>query len=327
MNIIMITGASSGIGMEFALQMDKHFNNIDEFWLVARRRDRLEELAKALRHRTRIFSMDITKKENLDILERAVVGREVEDEVTVGREKAGKVGSEQETAGNDDVCQATTGNDDARQGTTGNDDVQQETTENDDFRQETAGEVSLGQKTTVRMLINCAGYGMMGSFDRQNADTALGMIRLNCEVLTDLTHRMIPYMKRGSRVIQMASSAAFLPQPYFAVYAASKSYVLSFSRALGEELKDRGIYITSVCPGPVDTPFFDIAESTGSTLAVKKYTMVSVDRVVALALKDSYEKRPMSVCSLPMKAFWMISKVMPHDILLKIMEQMKRKGL
>ena len=85
-------------------------------------------------------------------------------------------------------------------------------------------------------------------------------------------------MRWGSRIIQLASSAAFLPQPGFSVYAATKSYVLSFSRALGEELKNAGIYVTSVCPGPVDTPFFDIAEATGSTLAVKKYTMVTADR-------------------------------------------------
>ena len=273
MNIIMITGASSGIGLEFALQMDNHFDNIDEFWLIARNRCKLEDLAKALRHKTRIFSMDITKRENLDLLESVVAGKEI--------------------AGETDSGQATAGN----------------------------------KQNIVRMLINCAGYGMMGSFDRQNRDTALGMIRLNCEALTDLTHRMIPYMKQGSRIIQMASSAAFLPQPDFAVYAASKSYVLSFSRALGEELKDKGIYVTSVCPGPVDTPFFDIAESTGSTLAVKKYTMVSVDRVAALALKDSYKKRSMSVCSLPIKVFWTITKTLPHSILLKILRQMKRKGL
>ncbi|MCI8529146.1 MAG: SDR family NAD(P)-dependent oxidoreductase [Lachnospiraceae bacterium] len=255
MNIILITGASSGIGMEFALQMDKYFKHVDEFWLVARSRDRLEELGKALGHRVRIFPMDITKPENMEILEAAVA------------------------------------------------------------------------KHVIRILVNCAGYGMMGSFDRQELKTAVGMIRLNCEALTELTHRMIPHMKRGSRMIQMASSAAFLPQQDFAVYAASKSYVLSFSRALGEELRDKGIYVTSVCPGPVDTPFFDIAESTGSTLAVKKYTMVSAERVVALALKDSYQKRSLSVCSFPIKTFRVISKIIPHGLLLKIGGQMKRKGL
>ncbi len=262
MNIILITGASSGIGMEFALQMDKYFAHIDEFWLVARNRAKLEEIKKALRHETRIFPMDITKKETMDVLEEAL----------------GKAGSSE-------------------------------------------------KKSVIRVLINCAGYGLMGDFEGQDSEGALGMIRLNCEALTGLTQRMLPHMKKGSRIIQMASSAAFLPQPGFAVYAASKSYVLSFSRALGEELKRKGIYVTSVCPGPVDTPFFEIAESTGSTLAVKKYTMVSADRVVALALKDSYRKRSISVCSLPIRMFEILSKVLPHDFLIRLVGLMKRKGI
>lgn len=256
MNIIVITGASSGIGREFALQMDRYFESIDEFWLVSRNRTRLKECADLLRHRTRIFAMDITDTNNLALLEEAA------------------------------------------------------------FR----------HNAVVRMLVNCAGYGIMGDFCEQDQELEVGMIRLNCAALTELTHRMIPYMRRGSRIIQMASSAAFLPQPDFAVYAATKAYVLSFSRALGEELKSTGIYVTSVCPGPVDTPFFEIAEAAGSTLAIKKYTMVSVQRVVALALRDSFRKRSMSVCSLPMKSFLILSKALPHGVLLKITELMKKKG-
>ncbi|MCI9219707.1 MAG: SDR family NAD(P)-dependent oxidoreductase [Lachnospiraceae bacterium] len=257
MNIIIITGASSGIGKEFARQTDAHFNCIDEFWLVARSQDRLQQLAGTLRHRTRIFAMDITRTDSLDLLE----------------------------------------------------------------------DTALRYNAAVRMLINCAGYGIMGNFCEQDAELASGMIQVNCRALTDLTHRMIPYMRWGSRIIQMASSAAFLPQPGFAVYAATKAYVLSFSRALGEELRNAGIYVTSVCPGPVDTPFFDIAEATGSTLAVKKYTMVDAERVVSLALRDSYRKRTMSVCSLPIKAFRILSKTLPHSAVLHVMEQMKKKGL
>lgn len=256
-NIIIITGASSGIGMEFARQMDDYFANIDEFWLIARREEHLLRLSKQLWHKSRVLPMDITSKSALDALEDTIIE----------------------------------------------------------------------QNATVRMLINCAGYGLMGYFCEQEPEGELGMIRLNCEALTDMTHRMIPYMRRGSRIIQLASSAAFLPQPDFAVYAATKSYVLSFSRALGQELKDLGIYVTSVCPGPVDTPFFDIAESTGSTLSVKKFTMVSAESVVALALRDSYLKRPMSVCSLPIKAFHMLSKAVPHGAIFKVMELMKLKGL
>ncbi|MBO5487407.1 MAG: SDR family NAD(P)-dependent oxidoreductase [Eubacterium sp.] len=255
MNIIIITGASSGIGMEFARQMDDYFSNIDEFWLIARRRDKLEELAETLGHRSRILSMDITKEAQLDRLEDTL------------QEKNAK------------VC----------------------------------------------MLINAAGYGLMGDFAGQNREEMLGMIRLNCEALTAVTHRIIPYMKRNGRIIQMASSAAFLPQMDFAVYAATKSYVLSFSKALGEELREKEIYVTSVCPGPVDTPFFDIAEKTGSTLAVKKYTMVDAERVVSLALRDSYQKRSMSVCSLPIKSFMVATKLLPHDFYLKIMKVLKKR--
>lgn len=255
MNIILITGASSGIGREFAKQMDAGFSNIDEFWLVARSRNKLNELADSLKHRSRIFSMDITDDEELQLLEDAV----------------------------------------------------------------------LEANAVIRILVNAAGYGIMGGFAGQERSEMLGMIRLNCEALTNLTHLMIPYMKRGSRIIQMASSAAFLPQIDFAVYAATKSYVLSFSRALGAELKEKGIYVTSVCPGPVDTPFFDIAERTGNTLALKKRTMVNAERVVTQALRDSYHKCTMSVCSLPIQAFAVGTKLLPHDFYLEIMKYLKKR--
>ncbi len=247
MNIIIITGASSGIGREFARQMDDYFTNIDEFWLIARDRKKLQETADCMpNHRTRLLPMDITNGLNLDWLESSL------------RE----------------------------------------------------------QGAVVRMLLNCAGYGVMGNFAEQENAVQTGMIALNCQALTDITHRFIPFMKKGSRIIQMASCAAFLPQPGFAVYAATKAYVLSFSRALGEELRKRGIYVTAVCPGPVDTPFFDIAERTGSNLTIKKITMVKADRVVAQALRDSLHKRPLSVCSLPIKSIQFASKLVPHQLFL-----------
>ena len=255
MNIAIITGASSGIGREFVRQMDTHpaFARIDQFWILARSKDKLTELAKTTQHECRVFMMDITNVMQLERLENAVK-----------REKA-----------------------------------------------------------RVRMLINCAGYGIMGPFAEQDRKEQTGMIRLNCEALTGITHRMIPYMRKGSRIIQMASSAAFLPQKNFAVYAASKAYVLYFSEALNAELKDKGIYVTSVCPGPVDTPFFDIAEKTGSTLAVKKLVMAPADKVVAKALKASLNKRSRSVYGLPIKGLEFASKVIPHDWLLTCMRVME----
>ena len=254
-NLILITGASSGIGQEFACQTAALFSEktIDEIWLLGRSREKLQKTADSLTRKTRILAMDLTKEGQLDRLE--------------------------------------------------------------DTLQE--------HQAVVRMLINCAGYGLMGPFTSNDRIGQLGEIRLNCEALTDITYRMLPYMRPGSRILQMASSAAFLPQPDFAVYAASKAYVLSFSRALGEELKKNGIYVTAICPGPVDTPFFEIAEKNGKTLAIKKYTMVSAGRVVSLALKDSFLKKPVSVCSLPIKAFYGVSKLLPHQLLLDIMRHMK----
>lgn len=254
MNIAIITGASSGIGREFALQMDEAFPEIDEFWLLARRRDKLMELKNRLKHKCLIFGMDVTRDAQLDLLT----------------------------------------------------DIVKE------------------QKANVAMLINCAGYGIMGSFADQDLDGQLGMIRVNCEALTNMTHKMLPHMSAGSRIIQMASSAAFLPQPDFAVYAATKSYVLSFSRALNEELRGRGISVTAVCPGPVETPFFDIAERDGHTLAIKKYTMVRPERVVKQALSDSDARKAMSVCSLPIKGFHVLTKAVPHSLILKVMNKMKK---
>ncbi len=304
MNIVIITGASSGIGREFARKMDAYFSNIDEFWLVARRREPMEELSSVLKHKSRIFSMDITNDAKQERLEAMVREKRAVVRMLINCAGYGLMGSFSEQD-----------------------------------REEMLGMLRLNCEALTNLTHRMIPYMKKGSRIIQLASSAaflpqpdfaeemLGMLRLNCEALTNLTHRMIPYMKKGSRIIQLASSAAFLPQPDFAVYAATKSYVLSFSRALGKELKDRGIYVTSVCPGPVRTAFFDIAEKTGTTLFIKKYTYVSPERVVALALKDSYRRRSMSVCSLPIRAFRMLAKTVPHGLILDILMLLKKKGL
>ena len=256
MNIILITGASSGIGREFAVQMDKAFSNIDEIWVVARNEILLKQLQKELSHKTRCFPIDITEREQVDELESAL------------------------------------------------------RTEN----------------ARICVLVNSAGYGIMGQVADMTQKESLGMIRLNCEALTDLTIRAIPYMKKNGRIIQMASSAAFLPQPGFAIYAASKAYVLSFSRALKTELQKKGISVTAVCPGPVDTPFFEIAERHVNTMPIKRLIMTTPEKVVKKALFDAYHKKSRSVCSIPMQTFELICKLMPHDLLLTCIYGMKGRS-
>ena len=253
MKVAIITGASSGMGREFALQMDCHFANIDEFWLVARREEELVTLAKTFQHPCRIFAMDLTMKGQIQKLE-------------------------------------------------------------DTARLEDA---------KVCMLIQCAGFGLMGPLEALPVKDTVSMIKLNCEALTELTGRMLPYMARNGRIIFLASSAAFLPQPEFSVYAASKSYVLSFARALSVELGPKEIYVTAVCPGPVDTPFFGIAEKTGSTLAFKKTFMACPEDVVAKALRDSFRRKPVSVYGCSMNAFQLMTKLLPHGAILHVMKWIK----
>lgn len=253
MNVIIITGASSGMGQEFALQLDTAFSNIDEIWLIARRKERMEELARVMEHNVRLIPMDVTDEYAMDDFE--------------------------------------------------------------DLLRET--------DCTVRMLINCAGYGLIGAMEDMELEGQLGMLRTNCEALTKLTCLCLPYMCKNSRIINLASSAGFLPQPGFAVYAATKAYVLSLSRALNEELRYRQIYVTAVCPGPVRTEFFDIAEQYGSVLGVKKLVMAKPDAVVKSALRASYHKKDISVYSLPIKGFHVISKCLPHRLILEVIRNLK----
>ena len=124
-------------------------------------------------------------------------------------------------------------------------------------------------------------------------------------------------MARNGRIIQYASSAAFLPQPGFAVYAATKAFVLSYSRALNAELAKKGICVTAVCPGPVKTEFFSIAETTGTMPLYKKLTMADPKKVVKKAIFDSMMGKSVSVYGIPMKMFRLLCKAVPHSWILK----------
>lgn len=113
--------------------------------------------------------------------------------------------------------------------------------------------------------------------------------------------------------------ARLLPQPGFATYAASKAYVLSFSRALGQELKKRKISVTAVCPGPVDTEFFQAAGSP--VHPSKKRFMAKPKDVVKKALRDAESKKPVSVYGIPMKLVHLAGKILPTRVVLAVMDR------
>lgn len=252
--VVIITGASSGMGREFAIQISKRLKNMDELWLIARRKDRLLELRDEINMPCLIIDEDITDSRFSN--------------------KYKKIISQ--------------------------------------------------EKPTVKMLINCAGYGVMGKADEQSRELELGMIDTNCKALTNVTMITLPFMDYGSRIINLASSAAFLPQSGFAIYAASKSYVLSFSRALSHELKTRKIFVTAVCPGPVNTEFFRIAENGSKRAWFKDYFMANPQDVVRLALKDSIARKEVSVYGVSMKLLMVLSKICPHRLILNVMDILNR---
>jgi short-subunit dehydrogenase len=120
----------------------------------------------------------------------------------------------------------------------------------------------------VDVLVNNAGFGGLGAFAQRDRSDDLRMLAVNVVALTDLTKVFLPGMvARGrGRILNVASTAAFQPGPFMAVYYASKAYVLSLSQALAEELSGTGVTVTCLCPGPTDTEFHTVAGTDAQPL-------------------------------------------------------------
>jgi uncharacterized protein len=117
------------------------------------------------------------------------------------------------------------------------------------------------RERSIEVLVNNAGFGSRGEFATSDTERMLRMVRVNIEAVVDLTGRLLPAMVAKGRgaVINVASMAAFQPLPGSAVYAASKAFVLSFSESLRTEVRNRGVSVTALCPGPVRTEFPEVA--------------------------------------------------------------------
>src|SRR5437763_17222834 len=120
----------------------------------------------------------------------------------------------------------------------------------------------------IDVLVNNAGFGLGGEFAETELTRELEMIQVNIAALTHLTKLFLPAMikRRSGRILNVASTAAFQPGPLMAVYYATKAYVLSFSEALAEELRDSGVTVTALCPGPTATGFASAAQMESSKL-------------------------------------------------------------
>jgi len=192
--VALVTGASAGLGAEFARQLSARGHALV---LAARRKDRLGALAAEL-----------------------------------GNARAVEIDLSREGAAADLVANV-----------------------------EAAGE-------RIDLLVNNAGFGLHGQFDKADSKRLRQMIDLNCGALTELCRQILPGMieRRSGAILNVASTAAFQPGPGMAVYFATKAFVLSLSEALHEEMKGFGVSVTALCPGPTRTEFGEVAGFKGTKL-------------------------------------------------------------
>ncbi|WP_448915797.1 SDR family NAD(P)-dependent oxidoreductase [Eubacterium ramulus] len=227
MNIAIITGASSGLGREFALQICQNYaSEIDEIWLLARRKEPLLALAQEI-SATGIcigaaMPMDITDEEQM---------KDFQDKLEI-------------------------------------------------------------ETPTVKYLVNAAGLAKIGGPFTLQPEELTHMIDLNCKAAVHMTAICMPHFDKGSRILQICSTAGFQPMQGLNVYAASKAFLLRYSQALRWELIGKQIYVTAVCPYWIkDTEFIGVAKDTDNPKAahaVHHFPLASKTKsVVRLALLDN----------------------------------------
>ena len=245
MKIAVVTGASSGIGRELLLAIDREYS-YDEIWAIARRADRLEELGKQCRNTLRPVCLDLNMTDSID-----------------------------------------------------------------KYR-----ELLTQARPEITMLINAAGCGVFGPFEEQDLKAQLDSTRLNSLALTAMCHVSLPYMKSGSHIINMGSNSSWQPVPYQAVYGASKSYVLSFSRALGRELRHRGIGVMCVCPGWIKTEFQAHAKHNDYIKYVDRW--YEAWEVAQQAMKDLKKGKSVSILGAPVRRQVRLVKHLPVNLVMDI---------
>ena len=150
---------------------------------------------------------------------------------------------------------------------------------------------------SVDLLINNAGFGSAGAFAKEDPARDAEMINLNVSAVVELAHAFLPAMLERGRggILNVASVAGFQPTPNMAIYGATKAFVLSFSEALWAEVRGRGVKVTALCPGPVDTPFFEATGNPELRKAVPKNMFMTADQVARMALAALEAGQPVLV--------------------------------
>ena len=248
MNIAIVTGASSGMGREFVLQLSGYVT-VDEIWVIARRENALNDLKNEVSVPVRPVVLDLCDSSSFAAY-RALLERE---------------------------------------------------------------------NPNVKLLVNAAGFGKFGDFQRISPEDDCKMIDLNCKALVMMTRLTLPYMTAGSHILQLDSLSAFQPVPYITTYGATKSFVLSYSRAINRELKSKGVRVMAMNPGWVKTEFFNHAFQTNQSEVQHFDRLYEAKDVVRTGLKDLYRtKKDYSVHGLPVKIQVLLVKLVPHRFVMNI---------
>ena len=179
-------------------------------------------------------------------------------------------------------------------------------------------------KPNVRYLVCGAGYGRFGDYTKVDFAESRGMIDLNVTALVRTTYAALGYMTAGARIIEIASAASFMPLPHLNVYAATKAFVRSFSRALASELSPRGIGVTALCPGWVDTEFMSTASKTDKLSVSSFVGMKKSPDVVAAALKAADRGKQMCVPGAAIKAAHVASKLFPTRLAMRVWGKVRK---
>ncbi len=183
------------------------------------------------------------------------------------------------------------------------------------------------EKPNVKLLVNAAGFGKFGAYSRVSPTDDARMIDLNCKALLMMTRLCIPYMKPGSHILELDSLSAFQPVPYITTYGATKAFVLSYSRAMNRELKDKGIRVMAMNPGWVKTEFFRHAFQTNDGEVQYFDRLYEAADVVKTGLHDLYKtKKDCSIHGLPVKLQVLAVKLVPHRFVMDIWLKQQKKA-
>lgn len=171
----------------------------------------------------------------------------------------------------------------------------------------------------IEVLVNNAGFGLGGEFSETELSRELEMIQVNIGALTHLTKLFLPPMvkRHSGRILNVASTAAFQPGPLMAVYYATKAYVLSFSQALAEELRNTGVTVTALCPGPTLTDFAEAAQMTNSRLFTS-FGVADADDVARYGVRAMLRGKRLAIPGIRNKALAQANRLAPRALSTRI---------